>query len=238
MEQAADAVLGAAYGSAGERCMAISIVVAVGNAGDRLRAALLPKIAGLRMGAGDLAGVDLGPLITAEHLKRVADYIQTGVDEGAELVVDGRSPEALPDGKGFFLGPTLFDHATAGMRIYREEIFGPVLTMVRTDSEAQALALVNSHEFGNGAAIFTRSGRAAREFSRQVEAGMVGVNVAIPVPMAFFSFGGRKRSLFGDSNIHGAEGVRFYTRLKTITTRWPEAAESDGYGLDMPTPGR
>jgi len=124
------------------------------------------------------------------------------------------------------------------MRIYREEIFGPVLTMVRTDSEAQALALVNSHEFGNGAAIFTRSGRAAREFSRQVEAGMVGVNVAIPVPMAFFSFGGRKRSLFGDSNVHGAEGVRFYTRLKTITTRWPDAAESDEHGLDMPTPGR
>jgi malonate-semialdehyde dehydrogenase (acetylating)/methylmalonate-semialdehyde dehydrogenase len=180
----------------------------------------------------------MGPLVTREHLARVTSYIEAGVDEGAELVIDGRGQRVAGHEQGFFLGPTLFDRATPAMRIYREEIFGPVLTTVRVDSLDAALDLVNSHEFGNGAAVFTRSGHAAREFTARVEAGMVGVNVPIPVPMAFHSFGGRKRSLFGDSNVHGTEGVRFYTRVKTVTSRWPEGLPGDANALDMPTPGR
>jgi malonate-semialdehyde dehydrogenase (acetylating)/methylmalonate-semialdehyde dehydrogenase len=231
MEQAAEALVGAAFGSAGERCMAISVAVAVGDAGDRLRAALLPRINKLRLGPGDQPGVDIGPLVTAEHRDRVAGYIAAGVAEGAELVVDGR---AASRGAGFFLGPSLFDHATTSMRIWREEIFGPVLTMTRAPTLSAALALVNAHAYGNGAAIYTRDGGAAREFTAGVEAGMVGVNVAIPVPVAFFSFGGRRQSMFGDSNMHGVEGVRFYTRLKTVTLRWPDGGSAAG-GLDMPT---
>ncbi len=230
MDQAADALVGAAYGSAGERCMAVSVAVPVAEAAEPLRAALLDRIARIRVRAGTDPDADMGPLITAEHLARVRGYIDQGVREGADLVVDGRSLE-MP--AGFFLGPSLFDHATAGMRIYREEIFGPVLTIVRAASFEQALALVNGHEFGNGAAVFTRDGNAARAFARGVQAGMVGVNVPIPVPLAFHSFGGWKNSLFGDMHIYGPEGVRFYTRLKTVTARWPESVA--GADFSMPT---
>jgi malonate-semialdehyde dehydrogenase (acetylating)/methylmalonate-semialdehyde dehydrogenase len=233
IEQAADALIGAAYGSAGERCMAISVAVAVGNAGDRLRAALIPKIEALRVAPGNEDGAQMGPLITGAHRDRVAGYIDSGASEGAELVIDGRAHEVCRSRPGFFLGPTLFDRATADMRIYRDEIFGPVLTMLRAGSFEEALALVNGHRYGNGTAIFTRSGQAAREFTARVEAGMVGVNVPIPVPMAFHSFGGWKQSLFGDANMHGVEGVRFFTRLKTVTSRWPDGAP-DGADLNMP----
>ncbi len=221
MEQAADAVLGAAYGSAGERCMAISVVVPVGDAADRLMQHLVPKIEPLKVGAGSDPASDMGPLVTAEHRARVAAFIASGVKEGAQLVVDGRALEVDGYRDGFFLGPTLFDHARPGMRIYREEIFGPVLTMVRAATFADALDLVNGHEFANGTAVFTRDGDAAREFVSRVQVGMVGINVPIPVPLAFHSFGGWKHSLFGDTAVHGAEGVRFYTRLKTVTSRWP-----------------
>jgi malonate-semialdehyde dehydrogenase (acetylating)/methylmalonate-semialdehyde dehydrogenase len=237
IEQAADALMGAAYGSAGERCMAISVAVAVGDAGDRLREALLPRIAAIRVAPGDQADADMGPLITREHLQKVTSYIDAGSGEGAELVVDGRQLNDPSWGGGFFLGPTLFDHATTDMSIYQDEIFGPVLTMLRAEDLDEALQVVNGHQYANGAAIFTRSGKAAREFSGQVSAGMVGVNIPIPVPMAFYSFGGNKRSLFGDSNVHGAEGVRFYTRVKTITSRWPEGLPGEGGSLDMPTLG-
>ncbi len=234
MEQAADALIGAAYGSAGERCMAISVAVAVGTAGDAIRAALLPRISALRLGAGTQANVDIGPLITAQHLERVRGYIAAGEAEGAELVVDGRVAAANLSG-GFFVGPTLFDHASSTMRIWREEIFGPLLVIVRVRTPAEALALVNGHEFANGAAIFTRDGRLARECAAQLNIGMVGINVPIPVPAAFFSFGGRKSSFFGDSNIHGVEGVRFYSQLKTITSRWPRSQDTGDNSLDMPT---
>ena len=237
MDGTADALVGAAFGSAGERCMAVSVAVAVGDAGDRLREALVPRINALRVGPGSGADVDMGPLITAEHRNRVAGLVDSGIEEGAELVVDGRGLQVMGHEQGFFFGPCLFDHAGPGMRIYREEIFGPVLTMLRVDSLDAALELVNGHEYGNGAAVFTRSGGAARAFSQRVQAGMVGINVPIPVPMAFYSFGGRKRSLFGDSNVHGAEGVRFYTRLKTVTARWPGDEPAPKHGLDMPTLG-
>jgi len=236
MEQAAAALMGAAYGSAGERCMAISVAVAVGAAGERLREALLPRIGRLRVGPGTDAAVDMGPLISSEHRARVVAYIEAGLGEGAELVTDGRQWRVTGHESGFFLGPTLFDRVEPRMRIWREEIFGPVLCIVRAADLEEALALVNSHEYGNGAAIFTASGAAAREFGARAQAGMIGVNVPIPVPMAFFSFGGHKRSLFGDSNVHGAEGVRFYTREKTITSRWP-ARRDDLGGFTMPTPG-
>ncbi len=233
IDQAADALVGAAYGSAGERCMAISVAVAVGDAGDKLREAMLPKIKALNVADGDEPSAEMGPLVTAEHRERVQSYIAAGEQEGADLVVDGRQHPRCRQGEGFFLGPTLFDHARPDMRIYKEEIFGPVLTMLRADSFEAALGLVNSHEYGNGTAIFTRNGLAAREFAARVEAGMVGVNVPIPVPMAFHSFGGWKHSIFGDAAMHGVEGVRFYTRLKTVTSRWPEGF-GDGADLDMP----
>jgi malonate-semialdehyde dehydrogenase (acetylating)/methylmalonate-semialdehyde dehydrogenase len=217
---AAQSLMGAAYGSAGERCMAISIAVAVGDAGDRLVEALKPMIAGLKVGAGTAGDVEMGPLVTREHLNRVVSYVETGVAEGATLVVDGRRVKVPGHESGFFLGPCLFDRVRPEMRIYREEIFGPVLGIVRVDSLAEALGVVNAHEFGNGASIFTNDGRAAREFSHRVEAGMVGVNVPIPVPMAFHSFGGWKHSLFGALHVHGPDGVRFYTRTKTVTARW------------------
>jgi len=221
IQSAAQALMGAAFGSAGERCMAVSVAVAVGATADALVAALEPMVKAVRIGPGSSADADMGPLITREHWERVRDYIDIGVREGARLLVDGRqlSPNAPKD--GFFLGPSLFDHVEPNMRIYREEIFGPVLCVVRAPDLEAALALINAHEFGNGASIYTAKGDTARRFCVEVQAGMVGINVPIPVPMAFHSFGGWKRSLFGDLHVHGPEGVRFYTRLKTVTSRWP-----------------
>jgi malonate-semialdehyde dehydrogenase (acetylating)/methylmalonate-semialdehyde dehydrogenase len=240
LDQAADALAGAAYGSAGERCMAISVAVTVGNStADALIQKLASRITDLRIGDGAPKSpdgeADLGPLVTRQHLERVTSYLELGVQEGAELVIDGRK-SALPKGDGFFLGACLFDHVKPGMRIYKEEIFGPVLCVVRASSFETALQLINEHEFGNGAAIFTRDGDTARDFTRRVQAGMVGVNVPIPVPMAFHSFGGWKRSLFGDHSVYGPEGVRFYTRLKTVTSRWPAGIRT-GVDTSMPTLG-
>lgn len=221
IDGAASALLGAGYGSAGERCMAISVAVCVGDAtADALVATLAPKVASLKIGPGG-DDPEMGPLVTAAHRDKVRGYVDLGVAEGAELVVDGRG---LAPGSGFFMGGCLFDRVTPGMRIYREEIFGPVLCVVRVPDFETALMLVNEHEYGNGTAVFTRDGGAAREFAHRVQAGMVGINVPIPVPMAFHSFGGWKRSLFGPLHVHGPDGVRFYTRLKTITARWPEGA--------------
>jgi malonate-semialdehyde dehydrogenase (acetylating)/methylmalonate-semialdehyde dehydrogenase len=234
LEQATDALIGAAYGSAGERCMAISVAVAVGDTlADDLVARLKARLATLTIAPGNEAGAEMGPLVTDAHLKRVRGYVDVGVEEGAELVMDGRP---APRQAGFFVGATLFDHVTPSMRIYREEIFGPVLSIVRVNDFESALDLVNSHEYGNGTAIFTRDGDAARVFSTRVKAGMVGINVPIPVPMAFHSFGGWKRSLFGDHHVHGPEGVRFYTRLKTVTQRWPTGIRK-GAEFKMPVLG-
>ncbi len=234
LDQAADALVGAGYGSAGERCMAISVAVAVGATAGPLVEKLKQRIPALVVGDGSALGTDIGPLITAEHRERVLGYIDDGIDAGAELVIDGREHESSGHDSGFYLGPSLFDRVTAGMRIYREEIFGPVLSVVRVDSFADAVDLVNGHELGNGVACFTRDGGVAREFARRIEAGMVGINVAIPVPMAFHSFGGWKRSLFGAHHIYGEEGVRFYTRYKSVMQRWPDAA-SKGPEFTMPT---
>jgi malonate-semialdehyde dehydrogenase (acetylating)/methylmalonate-semialdehyde dehydrogenase len=230
LNQTVDALMGAAYGSAGERCMAISVAVAVGDIGDALVERLAPRVQALKIGPGTQPGVEMGPLVTRQHWERVKGYVDLGVQEGAQLVVDGRD---LKMGNGFFLGGCLFDRVTPEMRIYREEIFGPVLVVLRVPGFREALALVNAHEFGNGAAIFTRDGDAAREFASQVKAGMVGVNVPIPVPMAFHSFGGWKHSLFGTQHVHGPDGVRFYTRLKTVTSRWFHS----GAEFSMPTWG-
>jgi malonate-semialdehyde dehydrogenase (acetylating)/methylmalonate-semialdehyde dehydrogenase len=236
LDQAADALAGAAYGSAGERCMAISVAVAVGNqTADRLIEKLRTRITELRVGDGAKDEADLGPLITGKHLEKVTSYVELGGREGAELVVDGREG-ALPQGEGFFLGACLFDHVKPEMRIYQEEIFGPVLGVVRVNNFETALQLINEHEYGNGTALFTRDGDTARDFARRVQAGMVGINVPIPVPMAFHSFGGWKRSLFGDHAVHGPEGVRFYTRLKTVTARWPTGIRT-GVDTSMPTLG-
>jgi malonate-semialdehyde dehydrogenase (acetylating)/methylmalonate-semialdehyde dehydrogenase len=233
-DNAANALLGAAYGSAGERCMAISVAVAVGDAGDRLVASLTKLLHNLKIGPGTAEAVEMGPLVTKEHRDRVRGYVDLGVAEGASLVVDGRTLTVAGHEQGYFLGPCLFDHVKPGMRIYREEIFGPVLCVMRVPDLAQAVELVNSHEFGNGTAIFTASGSAARAFSQSVQVGMVGINVPIPVPMAFHSFGGWKRSLFGPLHVHGADGVRFYTRLKTVTSRWPTTARESAQ-FTMPT---
>jgi malonate-semialdehyde dehydrogenase (acetylating)/methylmalonate-semialdehyde dehydrogenase len=236
LDQAADALVGAAYGSAGERCMAISVAVTVGNAtADKLIDKIEHRIEGLQMGDGMKAGSELGPLVTKTHLDRVTGYLQHGQSEGAELLVDGRE-NALTKGEGFFLGACLFDHVKPEMKIYREEIFGPVLGIVRASDFETALQLINDHEYGNGTSIFTRDGDTARDFAHRVQAGMVGVNVPIPVPMAFHSFGGWKRSLFGDHAMYGPEGVRFYTRLKTITARWPTGIRK-GVDTSMPTLG-
>ncbi|GAC1415747.1 MAG: CoA-acylating methylmalonate-semialdehyde dehydrogenase [Acidobacteriaceae bacterium] len=236
LDQAADALVGAAYGSAGERCMAISVAVAVGKAtADELIERLKPRIAGLSVAPGMESGAELGPLVTGPHLERVRGYLALGQQEGAELVIDGRDT-ALPRGDGFFLGACLFDHVKPEMRIYREEIFGPVLGVVRAHDYATAQALIDEHEYGNGTSIFTRDGDTARTFAQNVQCGMVGINVPIPVPMAFHSFGGWKRSLFGDHAMHGPEGVRFYTRLKTITARWPTGIRT-GVDTSMPTLG-
>jgi len=231
---AASALVGAAYGSAGERCMAISVAVAVGDAGDRLIDALRQQLADLKVAPGTADRADMGPLVTREHLDRVRGYVDLGVEEGATLVVDGRGLRVPGHEQGYYLGPCLFDHVQPAMRIYREEIFGPVLCVVRVPDLESALELVNAHEFGNGTAIFTASGEAARSFTQRVLCGMVGVNVPIPVPMAFHSFGGWKRSLFGPLHVHGPDGVRFYTRLKTVTSRWPTAVR-EGAQFVMPT---
>ncbi len=233
----ADALVGAAYGSAGERCMAISAVVAVGAAGDPLVAAIAERAERLPVGPGTARGVEMGPVITAAHRDRIVGLVGAGVAEGARLVVDGRKLRVPEGGKGFFVGPTLFDRVTPAMSIYREEIFGPVLVVLRAETLDEALEVVNRNPYGNGTAVFTRSGAAAQRFARDVQVGMVGVNVPIPVPMAFFSFGGWKQSLFGDLHVHGPEGIAFYTRTKVVTTRWPASDEELRASFAMPTHG-
>ncbi|MCE9681154.1 CoA-acylating methylmalonate-semialdehyde dehydrogenase [Halomonas alkalisoli] len=238
LDQAVGALMGAAYGSAGERCMAISVAVPVGEeTASRLREKLVAELGKLRVGPGLVDGPDndMGPLVNREHLEKVRGYIQTGVDEGAELVVDGREARIEDAGDGYFLGGSLFDHVKPGMRIHREEIFGPVLAIARASSFDEAVAMINGHEYGNGTAIFTRDGDAARQFCEQIQVGMVGVNVPIPVPMAFHSFGGWKRSLFGPLHMHGPDGVRFNTRMKTITQRWPSGIREETNHFTMPT---
>jgi malonate-semialdehyde dehydrogenase (acetylating)/methylmalonate-semialdehyde dehydrogenase len=234
MEQAADALMGAAYGSAGERCMAISVAVAVGDAGDQLIDLLKPKVEALKIGPGTDNDMDMGPLVTAAHLNKVKGYVDIGAEEGANLLVDGRDYSLQGYEEGFFIGGCLFDNVTTDMRIYQEEIFGPVLSVVRSPDFDQAVKVVNDHQYGNGVSIFTRDGDAAREFTNKIQVGMVGVNVPIPVPMAFHSFGGWKASLFGDIHMHGPEGVRFYTRQKAVTSRWPAGIRS-GAEFTMPT---
>jgi malonate-semialdehyde dehydrogenase (acetylating)/methylmalonate-semialdehyde dehydrogenase len=224
LDLAADAIVSAAYGSAGERCMALSVAVAVGDVADPLVEALAVRLPKLVIGDGAAAGTDMGPLITAEHRDRVASYVGQGAEAGATVVVDGR--EASLPADGFFLGATLLDHVTADMTVYRDEIFGPVLGVVRVDTYEEGLALINRNPFANGTAIFTRDGGAARRFQFEVEVGMVGINVPIPVPVAYYSFGGWKASLFGDTHIYGPEGINFYTRGKVVTSRWPDPATS------------
>ena len=234
MDQATDALMGAAYGSAGERCMAISVAVAVGDAGDALMEKLEPRVRGLKVGPYDDPEAEMGPLVTRQAYDRVRGYVDSGMEQGATLAVDGRDLTLQGYEDGYFLGGCLFDHVTPDMTIYKEEIFGPVLSVVRTAGYEEAVDLVNAHEYGNGTAIFTRDGDAARDFAHRAQIGMVGVNVPIPVPMAFHSFGGWKRSLFGDHHMHGPEGVRFYTKLKTVTSRWPTGLRS-GADFVMPT---
>ncbi len=235
LDQAADALMGAAYGSAGERCMAISVAVAVGDdTADALIDRLAPRVAALKVGPASDPDSEMGPLVTRAHYEKVRGYVDLGVAEGARLVVDGRNIAVPGHPDGFYLGGCLFDAVTADMRIYREEIFGPVLCIVRMPDFESALALVDAHEYGNGTAIFTRDGDTARTYASRVQVGMVGVNVPIPVPMAFHSFGGWKRSLFGDIHMHGMEGVHFYTKLKTITSRWPTGIRA-GADFHMPT---
>jgi len=228
LDHAVADIVGAAFGSAGERCMALPVVVPVGEAtADELRRRLVAAIGELRVGPSTDAGVHYGPVVSAAHKAKIARYIQAGVDEGAELVIDGRGLEVAGHERGFFLGPSLFDHVREDMVTYREEIFGPVLQIVRAETFEEALDLPSSHQYGNGVAIFTRNGRAAREFASRVNVGMVGINVPITVPVAYHTFGGWKRSAFGDANQHGMEGVRFYTKVKTITARWPEGMTDD-----------
>ena len=227
LDQAVNGLMGAAYGSAGERCMAQSVAVAVGDVGDRLVDKLSKKVEVLKVGPGMDKNSEMGPLITKEHLQKVRGYVDIGVKEGAKLVVDGRNLKLQGYENGFFIGGCLFDNVKKDMRIYKEEIFGPVLSVVRAKDFEEASKLVNDHEYGNGVSIFTRDGDAARTFSSKIKVGMVGINIPIPVPMAFHSFGGWKRSLFGDQHMHGPEGVRFYTKLKTITSRWPSGIRSN-----------
>ncbi|MGL6045013.1 MAG: CoA-acylating methylmalonate-semialdehyde dehydrogenase [Vogesella sp.] len=234
LEQTVDALMGAAYGSAGERCMAISVAVAVGDVADQLVATLGQRLQTLKVGPGTDPAAEMGPLVTRAHLDKVSSYVARGVEEGATLVVDGRGLTVPGCEEGFFLGGCLFDHVTTDMIIYQEEIFGPVLCVVRVNSFAEAVDMINAHAYGNGTAIFTRDGDAAREFTHRIQVGMVGVNVPLPVPMAFHSFGGWKASLFGDHHMHGPEGVRFYTRMKAVTTRWPTGIRS-GAEFAMPT---
>jgi malonate-semialdehyde dehydrogenase (acetylating)/methylmalonate-semialdehyde dehydrogenase len=223
VQMAADAAVSAAFGSAGERCMAISVVVAVGGVGDALVDAIAARMPAITVGPGDVAGNEMGPLISREHRDRVAGYVDAGERAGAKVVVDGRE---LARRDGFFFGVTLLDHVTADMPCYTDEIFGPVLSVVRVDTYDEAVELINDNPYGNGTAIFTRDGGAARRFNNEVEVGMIGVNVPIPVPVSYYSFGGWKSSLFGDKHMYGPEGVEFYTRTKVVTTRWPDPATS------------
>jgi malonate-semialdehyde dehydrogenase (acetylating)/methylmalonate-semialdehyde dehydrogenase len=235
LEQAADALMGAGYGSAGERCMAISVAVPVGDeTADRLVSMLAPRVAALKVGPATDSEAEMGPLITKAHYEKVKGYVDAGVKEGAELVVDGRGIRLQGYEGGYFLGGCLFDKVTTDMTIYKEEIFGPVLSVARAADYASALDMINRHEYGNGTAIFTRDGDCARDFANRVQAGMVGINVPIPVPVAYHSFGGWKRSLFGDHSIYGPEGVHFYTRLKTVTARWPTGIRA-GADFHFPT---
>ncbi|OFW62572.1 MAG: methylmalonate-semialdehyde dehydrogenase (acylating) [Actinobacteria bacterium RBG_16_67_15] len=231
MDLAADAVVSAAYGSAGERCMAISVLVTVGDAADRLLPKVVERLAKIKVAAGLEKGAEMGPLLTAQHRDKVAGYIDQGVAAGATLVADGRN--LIAERSGFFIGPTLFDHVTPDMAIYRDEIFGPVLSTVRVDSYDQAMQLLHDNPWANGVAIFTNDGGAARKFQNEVQVGMVGINVPIPVPIAYHSFGGWKASIFGDARMYGMEGVNFYTRLKVITSRWPDPAHR-GVNLGFP----
>jgi malonate-semialdehyde dehydrogenase (acetylating)/methylmalonate-semialdehyde dehydrogenase len=235
MEEAADAAINAAYGSAGERCMAISVVVAVGDAGDSLVPRIRERIAAIKVGDGLDPESAMGPLITREHRDRVAAYLDTGESEGATIVTDGRALRVDNRSNGFFLGPCLLDHVTPDMRAYRDEIFGPVLGIVRTESYEGARDLVNANPWANGVAIFTRDGGTARRFQSEIEVGMVGINVPIPVPMAYYSFGGWRSSLFGDTHVYGEDGVRFYTRMKVVTARWTERQASATSDLVFPT---
>ena len=234
LDQAADALMGAAFGSAGERCMAISIAVAVGDVGDRLIEQLLPRIERLKVGNGLDSSSEMGPVVTAEHKAKIEAYIDQGVAEGARLVVDGRGLKITDHEQGFFVGATLFDQVGAQMSIYQQEIFGPVLGIVRVPDFASAVALINAHEFGNGVSCFTSDGGIARAFTRNIKVGMVGINVPIPVPMAWHSFGGWKRSLFGDHHAYGEEGLRFYSRYKSVMQRWPDSI-AKGAEFAMPT---
>ena len=234
LDQAVNGLMGAAYGSAGERCMAQSVAVAVGNVGDKLVDELSKKVEALKIGPGMDKNSEMGPLVTKEHLERVRGYVDLGIKEGADLVVDGRDIKLQGYEDGYYIGGCLFDNVKKDMRIYKEEIFGPVLSVVRAKDFNEALNLINDHEFGNGTSIYTRDGDAGRTFANQIKVGMVGINIPIPVPVAFHSFGGWKRSLFGDQPMHGPEGVRFYTKLKSITSRWPSGVRSDPEFI-MPT---
>ncbi len=236
MNQAADALIGAGYGSAGQRCMAVSVAVAVGDqTADSLVENLVPRVQELKIGPGGDPDIEMGPVVTEQAYNRIKGLIDKGVEEGAELVLDGRDFKMQGYENGYFLGGSLFDRVTEDMSIYKEEIFGPVLSVVRAPDYESAVDLVNRNEYGNGTAIFTKDGDAARDFTERVQIGMVGVNVPIPVPVAYHSFGGWKRSLFGDTHMHGMEGVRFYTRLKAITSRWPKSGVREGHSLTMPT---
>ena len=227
LDLAINALVGGAYGSAGERCMAISVAVAVGDIADAMVEKLAPKVRDLSIGNGLEPGIEMGPLINKEHRRKVKEYINSGVAQGASLVVDGQSIKVKNHENGYFLGGCLFDNVTTDMSIYKEEIFGPVLCIVRVPDYQAAIQIINNHEYGNGAAIFTRSGESARQFAQEIQVGMVGINIPIPVPMAFHSFGGWKRSLFGPLHMHGTDGVRFYTRRKAITASWPINTRSD-----------
>lgn len=236
MDQASDALISAGYGSAGQRCMAVSVAVAVGDqTADALVGKLAPRIQELKIGPGNGEGIEMGPVVTAQSHERIKGLIDKGVAEGADLVVDGRGFRMQGYENGYFLGGSLFDRVTEDMSIYQEEIFGPVLSVVRAPDYETAVDLVNRNEFGNGTAIFTKDGDAARDFAERIQIGMVGINVPIPVPVAYHSFGGWKRSLFGDTHMHGMEGVRFYTRLKAVTSRWPKSGVREGHSLTMPT---
>jgi malonate-semialdehyde dehydrogenase (acetylating)/methylmalonate-semialdehyde dehydrogenase len=234
MDLAADAAVSAGYGSAGERCMAISVLLTVGDAADRLLPKVIERIAKVKVGDGMESGSEMGPLVTGEHLARVRSYVDNAETEGAAVVADGRSVTVAGRPRGFYLGPCLVDHVKPGMRLYEDEIFGPVLSVVRAGSYDEAIALINANRRANGVAVFTNDGGAARKFQNEIEVGMVGINVPIPVPMAFYSFGGWKDSLFGDMSVHGMEGVRFYTRPKVVTSRWPDPRHR-GTNLGFPT---
>ena len=233
LDLAADAAVSAGYGSAGERCMAISVIVAVGDAADRLIPRITKRIERLRVGPGANDQSEMGPLVTAEHLGRVAGYVEQGLSEGADLVADGRRLAVEGYEDGFFLGPCLFDQVTPDMSIYRDEIFGPVLSVVRADSYTEAIDLINANPYGNGTAVFTNDGGAARKFQREITVGMVGINLPIPVPLSFYSFGGWKESLFGAHAIYGPEGINFYTRQKVVISRWPDPIHR---GVDLGFP--